>query len=498
MRAPHIISLLLASAALLACAAEAPPPPQAPSPPPIVIPPPRSYATVTIEGVPHVRQKPDFCGEACVSMALAKLGRPLDQDVVFDLSLVDPALGRGVVTHELDRTLRRIGFDPGAVWYPVNPARAGAELDGLFASLHADLLANVPSIVCMHYDEAPNTTEHFRLVTGYDAATDEVLYHEPARDNGAYQRMSRARFLTLWPLKPSASSWAAIRLRLAPGPSLVQGPLPKAGLSNADYAQHVLAVKRKLGPRARDFTFVIEPPFVVIGDEGQAAVKSHAARTVRWAKDQLKRLYFKKDPAKILDVWLFRDKESYERNVMALYNERPSTHFGYYSSQNNALVMNISTGTGTLVHELVHPYIEANFPGCPAWLNEGLGSLYEQSGEERGHIWGYTNWRLPHLQKAIRQKKLPSFERLARADDETFYDRDPGTNYGQARYLLYYLQDKGLLVKLFQEYAARRADDPSGYEALKRVLGEEDMAAFQRRWEAYVLDLVFPRALEVR
>ena len=35
--------------------------------------------------------------------------------------------------------------------------------------------------------------------------------------------------------------------------------------------------------------------------------------------------------------------------------------------------MNISTGGGTLVHEIVHPFIEANFPACPPWLNEGLG-----------------------------------------------------------------------------------------------------------------------------
>ena len=51
--------------------------------------------------------------------------------------------------------------------------------------------------------------------------------------------------------------------------------------------------------------------------------------------------------------------------------------------------MNISTGGGTLVHEIVHPFVAANFPNCPAWFNEGLGSLYEQSGEVNGAIHGY-------------------------------------------------------------------------------------------------------------
>jgi len=48
---------------------------------------------VLLEGAPHVRQKPDFCGEACVEMALTRLGKKLSQDEVFNRSGVDPALG---------------------------------------------------------------------------------------------------------------------------------------------------------------------------------------------------------------------------------------------------------------------------------------------------------------------------------------------------------------------------------------------------------------------
>ncbi len=66
--------------------------------------------------------------------------------------------------------------------------------------------------------------------------------------------------------------------------------------------------------------------------------------------------------------------------------------------------MDISTGGGTLVHEIVHPFIEANFPNCPPWLNEGLGSLYEQSGEVQGRIHGFTNWRLHGLQADIKAR----------------------------------------------------------------------------------------------
>jgi hypothetical protein len=34
-----------------------------------------SLDSVLIPRVPHIRQKPDFCGEACVAMALNRLGR---------------------------------------------------------------------------------------------------------------------------------------------------------------------------------------------------------------------------------------------------------------------------------------------------------------------------------------------------------------------------------------------------------------------------------------
>jgi len=31
--------------------------------------------------------------------------------------------------------------------------------------------------------------------------------------------------------------------------------------------------------------------------------------------------------------------------------------------------------------------------------------------------------------------------------------------------------------------------DPTGYETLKRVLGESDMDAFKKKWEKFVLEL---------
>jgi hypothetical protein len=154
--------------------------------------------------------------------------------------------------------------------------------------------------------------------------------------------------------------------------------------------------------------------------------------------------------------------------------------------------MNIATGTGTLVHEIVHPFVRANFPKCPAWFNEGLGSLYEQCGEREGHIVGYTNWRLAGLQRAIKLNAVPSFKELTGTTDYGFYGEDKGTNYAQARYLCYYLQEKGKLTKFYRDFVANQKDDPTGYMTLAKTLGEKDMADFQRKWEEFVTRLTFP------
>jgi len=493
-----------------------------------------TYSSVLVEGVPHVKQKPDFCGEACAEMYLTKLGKTMDQDYVFDQAAIDPLLGRGCHTRELTTALRRIGFRTGNVWYSVTASKAQKELDSQFGALHKDLAAGVPSIVCMHYDDQPNTTEHFRLILGYDARSDEVIFHEPAVNQGAYRRMKRDDFLALWPLKYEARQWTVVRMRLEPG-KLAEGRAAST-LTDADYAQHIRLLKqellelrdkqiqlkakrdaeieaeketqkrieeageeykpRKLTPRTiSEFQIVLQKPFVVIGDDSAGTVRGHAEGTVRWAVDRLKQDYFSQDPDHVINIWLFRDKSSYDQNTVDIFGQHPTTPFGYYSARHKALVMNIETGGGTLVHEIVHPLVAANFPGCPSWLNEGLGSLYEQCQDRKGHIHGLTNWRLRGLHEALKDEKykMPTFEELTSTSTRAFYEEDPGTNYAQARYLLYYLQEQGLLVKFYHEFRRSAQDDPTGYATLCKVLGrkKEDMDAFQKEWTEFVLALRF-------
>lgn len=239
------------------------------------------------------------------------------------------------------------------------------------------------------------------------------------------------------------------------------------------------------------FHIVIQAPFVVVGDGSASEVERRARGTIAWAVGRLKEAYAFEDPAQPLEVWLFSSHDSYRDHARLFFGDEPDTPYGYYSPARRALIMNIATGGGTLIHELVHPYIEANFSGCPAWFNEGLGSLYEASSELDGMIVGVTNWRLPGLQDAIRRGALPTFRQLLAASEDEFYEDRTGTNYAQSRYLLYYLQERGLLARYYARFHAARDDDPSGYATLREILvvDESEMTRFQSNWERWVTGL---------
>ncbi|HMI94126.1 MAG TPA: C39 family peptidase [Polyangiales bacterium] len=447
---------------------------------------PQGRRSVLIERVPHVQQKRDFCGEAAAEMYLRALGHEIDQDQVFAAAAVDPALGRGAITGDLARALQRLGFETGPVWHQVSAAQADPQLNARFDELYADLARGVPSIVCMHYDDQPDTTEHFRLVLGYDAARDQVVYHEPAERSGAYRRMSRAQFLALWPLKYDSQRWTLVRMRLQPSDD--PEPPPKRARSPAHYAQHVMALRDRI---PESFSVAVEPPFVVVGNAGGAEVRAWAEGTVRRTVRALATMYFAKPPERTLDVFLFEDSASYQRYARELFAHTPQTPFGYYDAEHDALVMNISTGGGTLIHELVHPFMHANFPDCPAWFNEGLASLYEASRIRDGELEGLPNWRLPGLQRAIGEGWLGGVKELMATTDAQFYADDSGASYAQARYLMHYLQSRRLLRSYYRDFVANHRSDPSGYASLMRVLGRSpaDMASFDRELNRYVLGL---------
>jgi hypothetical protein len=134
--------------------------------------------------------------------------------------------------------------------------------------------------------------------------------------------------------------------------------------------------------------------------------------------------------------------------------------------------MNISTGTGTLVHEMTHALVRYDFPEIPSWFNEGLGSLYERCSLNDGEIIGYVNWRLPELQDAVKDKFYTSLGKLLKTNYDEFYGTNSSLNYAQARYLCQFLQDNGLLKKFFKLFRDTFNEDNTGKAQIEKVYGK--------------------------
>lgn len=233
------------------------------------------------------------------------------------------------------------------------------------------------------------------------------------------------------------------------------------------------------------FTVVVEAPFVVVGDEGAAMVKKHATGFLRNNIQLMEKDFFPSRPDKLIEIWLFKNEKSYRAGAKKYFGDTPDTPFGYYSPDHAAMIMN-ADGMGTLSHELVHPYIEKNFPNAPSWFNEGLASLYEYPGEKNGHIIGHVNWRLPNLKKELKAKTLPPLSTLLKTSRDEFYNAEYDA-YAMARYVMYYLQEKGKLRDFYQKFHDDKKD-PTGKAALEAVLGE-DLDTFDGKWRTWVAAL---------
>jgi hypothetical protein len=103
-------------------------------------------------------------------------------------------------------------------------------------------------------------------------------------------------------------------------------------------------------------------------------------------------------------------------------------------------------------------------------------------------ITGLVNWRLPALQKAIRDDTLRPLRDLI--EDSRFYRQElTGMNYAQARYLMMYLQEKGLLREYYRRFRDEHADDPTGLKALQKCIEPSSLEELEEAWRRWVLSL---------
>ncbi len=254
----------------------------------------------------------------------------------------------------------------------------------------------------------------------------------------------------------------------------------------------------KTGLPDTGFKYATVGPWVIATDLNKSGLQGVVDSTISIFGAAIQRQLFTKKPrTKPVKVYLFKDYKSYLYYNHKLFEEKPGTPYGFYSRSKNALVMNIGTGGGTLLHEMVHAMAEADYPDIPAWLNEGLGSLFEASHRTaRGRVIGVTNWRLRGLKKALNKKKTSRGEEkgatplslLLTMKDQAFYSGTYSeTNYATARYLMQWLQGKGKLETFYRNVRDRK--DHDGIAALRAVLDNSSLKDIEKEYFSWARDL---------
>ena len=243
-------------------------------------------------------------------------------------------------------------------------------------------------------------------------------------------------------------------------------------------------MRKELGPAFRYRTIRC---FAAAGDAHPLRFARVCEHTLGSCYDAYQKQFFKEKPKHVYRVYLFKNDASYRSHAKKLFGRTPSTPFGYYLHSRRALVMNIGTGGGTLVHEMFHALVAEDFPEIPAWANEGIASLFEQCQVTESGLVGLVNWRLPILQRAIRKKELPSLRKMMTVGDVGFY-RSRGGNYAAARYFMLYLQKKAVLVTFYKTFRDNYKQDRTGVKFAEKVLGSK-LEEVEPEWRKWVMKL---------
>lgn len=266
----------------------------------------------------------------------------------------------------------------------------------------------------------------------------------------------------------------------APDPAAVQPAVHGDEHGFADAGALAATMRQELGPA---YEVQERVPFVIAGKSGDPYAEA-IADSLPSALASFRSQFIDTPPSRTLRVYLFPDHESYADFCRRRRGEEPPSRFGFFVPGTRQLILDASTGGGTLIHELVHALMLDDFPTSPKWFDEGFASLFEQSAFRDEGIVGMVNWRLPELQTALAEGKTIPLHEVFSATYADFDGERRGLLYAEARYLCLYLQERGWLAGYYRKFKAAIGKDPTGVETLQAVTGQrlEDLEAAYFKW----------------
>ena len=173
--------------------------------------------------------------------------------------------------------------------------------------------------------------------------------------------------------------------------------------------------------------------------------------------------FFKYEPLHVVKIIYFKNWATFKRYSGSLA-------YGYFYPHLRTITTHAYSGYGTLWHELIHAFVHENGgSNVQEWFNEGFASFYEMALLRNNKVIdGFTNWRMPSLQRSIRRKDYSPLKEIM--VEQRFYQY---FGYAQARFLFCYLRMydvmdpfvKSYMYDLLPNYSGKKL----GQMAIKKI-----------------------------
>ena len=201
---------------------------------------------------------------------------------------------------------------------------------------------------------------------------------------------------------------------------------------------------------------------------------------------------FQNKPRRPLFIVLLTAADSpkvFRRGIGGMFNPAAMTLFCSDMPVHKLLRMSVVTHEFT--HALHYADMGARHQQHPIWLVEGLATLFESS-DRNGTVVPRQNHRLVPAHQAAREGRLLPWPALMKLNHMQFMMRAQ-LAYAQSRYMLFYMHEKGLLKRFYDEYTAKEnyARDRSAIDSFQVVFGKP-IEEVERDWKAWLLEQRVP------
>jgi len=209
------------------------------------------------------------------------------------------------------------------------------------------------------------------------------------------------------------------------------------------------------------------------------------------------RVLFKKNPGELLCIVLLTTEDLGKANRAGLFGRTggsacfaPNTNMLYVGDDPSVVPFQINLGVHEFTHALNTFDFRARGLGAPPlWFTEGLASLFEASdrvGDE--YVPRLNGVRLNWLR--IPNRRIVAWTQFM-ADPRAFIGngsaQDVQSSYGQSRFMMFYMYEKGVLKKFYDTYADNlKAGKPDAAKAAVESVFGKPVDAVQADWIAWL------------